>query len=250
MGAGPDIALVGPGEYELVVEQARFDDWLRRLESAELIAFDTETTSIDSMRAEIVGVSFAVEPKVAAYVPVAHDYAGAPRQLARDRVLAALKPLLEDAKKPKVGQHAKYDMNVLSTAGIQVRGIAHDTMLESYVLNSTASRHDMDTLARRHLDYQTIHFEDVAGKGAKQILFSQVDLDNAGPYAAEDADITLRLHQAMWPKLQAEPKLESVYRDIEIPLVPVLARMEQTGVTSMSTPCAGRAASWPSACTS
>ena len=230
MGAGPDGALVGPGEYELVVEQARFDDWLRRLESAELIAFDTETTSIDSMRAEIVGVSFAVEPKVAAYVPLAHDYAGAPRQLDRAMVLAALKPLLEDANKPKVGQHAKYDMNVLSTAGIQVRGIAHDTMLESYVLNSTASRHDMDTLARRHLDYQTIHFEDVAGKGAKQILFSQVDLDTAGRYAAEDADITLRLHRAMWPKLQAEPKLESIYRDIEIPLVPVLARMEQTGV--------------------
>jgi DNA polymerase-1 len=228
--AGIDPALTGSGEYELIVDQERFDHWLHALESAPLIAFDTETTSIDSMRAEIVGVSFAIEPKRAAYVPLAHDYPGTPKQLDRSIVLAALKPLLEDAHKAKVGQHAKYDINVLSNAGITVRGIAHDTMLESYVLNSTASRHDMDTLAKRHLGYDTIHYEDVAGKGAKQIPFSQVDIDTAARYAAEDADITLRLHQAMWPKLEAEPKLAAVYRDIEIPLVPVLARMEQHGV--------------------
>ena len=218
------------GNYELIVDQARLDHWLDRLAQAELIAFDTETTSLDSMRAQIVGVSFAVEAGSAAYVPLTHDYPGVPAQLDRERVLAALKPLLEDAAKAKVGQHAKYDMNVLSTAGIQMRGVRHDTMLESYVLNSTSSRHDMDTLALSHLGYQTIHYEDVAGKGAKQISFSQVDLDTASRYAAEDADITLRLHQVLWPKLEAEARLAAVYSDIEIPLVPVLARMEQRGV--------------------
>ncbi|HPG94172.1 MAG TPA: DNA polymerase I [Dokdonella sp.] len=218
------------GNYELVVDEDRFKHWLEVLARAELIAFDTETTSLDAMQAEVVGVSFAVEARSAAYVPLAHDYPGAPPQLDRARVLAALKPMLEDAGKAKVGQHAKYDMNVLSCAGITVRGITHDTMLESYVLNSTASRHDMDSLAREHLGYQTIHYEDVAGKGARQIGFSQVDLETATRYAAEDADITLRLHQQLWPKLEAEPKLASVYRDIEIPLVPVLARMEQRGV--------------------
>ncbi|SFN60163.1 DNA polymerase I [Dokdonella immobilis] len=218
------------GVYETVLDRERLAHWLRQLESADLICFDTETTSIDSMRAEIVGVSFSVEPGSAAYIPLTHDYPGAPQQLDRNEVLGALRPLLEDKGRAKLAQHAKYDVNVLSTAGIKVAGIAHDTMLESYVLNSTASRHDMDTLARRHLDYQTIHFEDVAGKGAKQILFSQVDLETATRYAAEDADITLRLHHALWPQLEAEPKLASVYRDIEIPLIPVLARMEQTGV--------------------
>jgi DNA polymerase I len=222
--------LVGEGDYELVVDPLRFEAWLQRLRDADLISFDTETTSIDAMRAEIVGVSFAVETRQAAYVPLAHDYPGVPAQLDRSNVLEALRPILEDRNKAKVGQHAKYDINVLSTHGITVRGIAHDTMLESYVLNSTASRHDMDTLAKRHLGYQTIHYEDVAGKGAKQIGFSQVDLDTAGRYAAEDADITLRLHRAMWPRLEAEPSLRSVYLDIEIPLVPVLARMEQRGV--------------------
>ncbi|MEO7323623.1 MAG: DNA polymerase I, partial [Dokdonella sp.] len=221
--------LSGPGNYELVTTQAQFDAWLAKLYAAELIAFDTETTSLDSMRAEIVGISFAVEPKSAAYIPLGHDYAGAPQQLARDKVLAALKPMLEDAQRAKVGQHAKYDTNVLSNAGIHVRGVAHDTMLESYVLNSTA-RHDMDTLAKRHLGIETIHYEDVAGKGAKQISFSQVDLDTACRYAAEDADITLRLHLALWPKLAAIPALKNVYEDIEMPLVPVLARMEQCGV--------------------
>jgi DNA polymerase I len=222
--------LVGEGDYELVLDAARLNVWLQRLKDADLIAFDTETTSIDAMRAEIVGISFAVETRQAAYVPVAHDYPGAPRQLDRTEVLEVLRPILEDKNKAKVGQHAKYDINVLSTHGITVRGIAHDTMLESYVLNSTASRHDMDTLAKRHLGYQTIHYEDVAGKGAKQIGFSQVDLDTARRYAAEDADITLRLHKAMWPRLEADPSLCSVYLDIEIPLVPVLARMEQRGV--------------------
>ncbi|HEY0178032.1 MAG TPA: DNA polymerase, partial [Dokdonella sp.] len=221
--------LAGPGEYELVTDADRLEAWIVKLRYADLIAFDLETTSLDPMRGEIVGVSFAIEPKAAAYVPLAHDYAGAPAQLPRDAVLAALKPILEDAARPKLGQHAKYDVNVLSAYGIEVRGVVHDTMLESYVLHSTA-RHDMDTLAKRHLDYDTIRYEDVAGKGAKQIPFSQVDLDTACRYAAEDADVTLRLHHALSPQLDAAPRLASVYRDIEIPLVPVLARMEQRGV--------------------
>ncbi|WP_440224570.1 DNA polymerase I [Dokdonella sp. MW10] len=228
--AAPTADRAHPGEYELVLDSARLDDWIARLHAAPLVAFDTETSSLDPMRAEVVGVSFAVEPGKAAYVPVAHDYAGAPAQLARDDVLARLKPLLEDPGKPKLGQHLKYDANVLAQASITVRGIAHDTMLESYVLNSTASRHDMDSLARQHLGYETIHYEDVAGKGAKQIPFSQVDLDIATRYAAEDADVTLRLHEALWPRLQQVPNLCEVYERIEIPLVPVLARMEQAGI--------------------
>ncbi|MEO6688601.1 MAG: DNA polymerase I [Dokdonella sp.] len=221
--------LSGPGHYELITTQAQFDAWLAKLHAADLIAFDTETTSLDSMRAEIVGLSFAVEPKSAAYIPLGHDYPGAPQQLARDAVLAALKPILEDEQRAKLAQHAKYDVNVLSNYGIRVRGVAHDTMLESYVLNSTA-RHDMDALAKRHLGIETIHYEDVTGKGAKQISFSQVDLDTACRYAAEDADITLRLHHVMWPKLEATPSLKAVYEGIEVPLVPALARMEQRGV--------------------
>ena len=217
-------------DYELVLSQERFDAWLVKLRNSDLIAFDTETTSLDPMRAEIVGVSFAVEPGHAAYVPVAHDYPGAPAQLPRAAVLATLKPLLEDARKPKLGQHAKYDMNVLSNYGIDVAGVRYDSMLESYVWNSSGSRHDMDTLAKKYLDADTIHYEDVTGKGAKQIPFAQVDVERAAEYAAEDADITLRLHRALWPKLEAEPKLRAVFEDIEMPLVPVLARMEQTGV--------------------
>ena len=218
------------GEYELVLTQAQFDAWLAKLRAADLIAFDTETTSLDPMRAEIVGVSFAFEPGRAAYVPVAHEYAGAPVQLKRDDVLAALKPLLEDANKYKVGQHLKYDMNVLSSYGISVRGVRYDTMLESYVFNSSGNRHDMDTSAKKYLGYDTIAYEQVTGKGAKQIPFAQVDVQRACEYAAEDADVTLRLHEAIWPKLEAAPKLKSVFADIEMPLVPVLARMEQTGV--------------------
>ena len=220
----------GEAEYELVFDEAHFARWVEKLETAALIAFDTETTSIDAMQAEIVGVSLAVEPGKAAYIPLAHDYPGAPKQLSREHVLGALKPILEDATRPKVGQHGKYDINVLSHYGVNVRGLAHDTMLESYVYNATATRHDMDSLANRYLGYTTIKYEQVAGKGAKQIPFSQVDCDTACRYAAEDADITLRLHHALWPKLEAEPSLRKVYEDIEIPLVPVLAKMERTGV--------------------
>jgi DNA polymerase-1 len=216
--------------YELVLAQPHFAEWLARLQTAALIAFDCETTSLDPMRAEIVGVSFAVEPGRAAYVPFAHDYAGVPAQLGRDNVLAALKPILENAKKDKLGQHLKYDMNVLSTYGIAVSGVRYDSMLESYVWNSSGSRHDMNTLAHKYLAVETIRYEDVTGKGARQIAFSQVDVRRAADYSAEDADITLRLHHALWPKLEGEPKLRSVFETIEMPLVPVLARMEQTGV--------------------
>jgi len=228
--AAPDASLSHAGEYELVLTEARFAAWLEKLETATLIAFDTETTSIDAMQAEIVGVSLAVEPGKAAYIPLAHDYPGAPTQLPRDHVLGALKPIFEDPRRRKVGQHGKYDINVLSHYGIELRGLAHDTMLESYIFNATATRHDMDSLAQRYLGYTTIKYEQVAGKGAKQIPFSQVDCDTACRYAAEDADITLRLHHALWPKLEAEPSLREVYQDIEIPLVPVLAKMERTGV--------------------
>ncbi|HEY9150061.1 MAG TPA: DNA polymerase I [Gammaproteobacteria bacterium] len=217
-------------DYETVFTQKRLDAWLERLQRAELFAFDTETTSLRYMEARIVGVSFAVEPGQAAYVPLAHDYPGAPDQLDRDQVLEQLKPLLEDAGKAKLGQHLKYDLNVLANHGIRLRGIAHDTMLESYVLDSTATRHDMDSLARKYLDHDTIRFEEVAGKGAKQLSFNQVAIEVAAPYAAEDADITLRLHETLWPKLQAQAGLRAVYQDIEIPLIPILAAMEQRGV--------------------
>jgi DNA polymerase-1 len=226
----PSANLSAKGDYELVTTQAQLDAWLIKLERAELIAFDTETTSLDAMQAEIVGASFAVESGHACYIPLAHDYPGAPAQLDRAATLAALKPILEDPQRPKLGQHAKYDMNVLSQYGIVVRGLKHDTMLESFVWNATATRHDMDSLASRYLGYETIKYEQVAGKGAKQISFSQVDLETARDYAAEDADITLRLHHALWPRLQGEPSLRKVYEEIEIPLVPVLARMEQRGV--------------------
>ncbi len=228
---GPGSPVPGPEvNYELVTTQAQLDAWLTKLRNAGLIAFDTETTALDPMQARLVGVALSVEPGVACYIPVGHDYAGVPQQLALAAVLDALKPILEDASRPKVGQHAKYDCNVLSNYGIGVRGIAFDTMLESYVLNPTANRHDMDTLAKRWLDVDTIHFEDVAGKGAKQISFSQVDLDTACRYSSEDADITLRLHHVLWPALQKQPALTKVFTDIEMPLVPVLARMEQRGV--------------------
>ncbi len=227
----------GPGanskstvDYQAVVTDDQFRDWLERLERADLFAFDTETTSLNYVDAEIVGVSFAVQPGEAAYVPLAHEYVGAPTQLERARVLQALKPLLEDADRAKLGQHLKYDANVLANYGIELRGIAHDTMLESYVLNSTVTRHDMDSLAERYLHRRTIHYEDVAGKGAKQIPFAQVAVEQATTYAAEDAEVTLALHRTLWPRLQAEPRLESLYRDVEIPLVPVLSRMERTGV--------------------
>ncbi len=216
--------------YDTVLTQAQLDTWLARLAQAELFAFDTETTSLDYMQAEIVGVSFAVQPGEAAYVPLAHDYPGAPDQLSRDAVLAQLKPLLEDAARPKLGQNLKYDMSVLANYGITLAGIRYDTMLESYVLNSTGSRHDMDTLALTHLDYKTVHFEDIAGKGARQITFNQIALEQASPYACEDADITLRLHHTFWPRLSAEPGLQKLFDEIEMPLVPVLSRIERNGV--------------------
>ena len=219
-----------PGSYELVTTQAAFDRWVASLKDAPLIAFDTETTGLDAMLADIVGLSLSIEPGKACYVPLSHDYPGAPVQLDRATVLAALKPIFEDASRPKLGQHAKYDMNILSRYGIVVQGLKHDSMLESYVWNATATRHDMDSLAKKYLGYETIKYEQVAGKGAKQISFSQVDLDTACRYAAEDADITLRLHHALWPKLESVPALRKVYEDIEIPLVPVLAEMEQRGV--------------------
>ena len=216
--------------YELLLGEQEFQHWLERLESAELFAFDTETTSLDYMQAELVGVSFSVAPGEAAYVPLGHDYPGAPDQLDRLRVLQALRPLLEAPGRRKLGQNLKYDMSVLARYGIELRGIAYDTMLESYVADSTATRHDMDSLAKKYLGLTTIKYEEVAGKGVKQLSFNQVPLEQAGPYAAEDADVTLRLHRALWPKLQAEPSLRRLFEETEMPLVPVLSRMERTGV--------------------
>lgn len=217
-------------EYEIILDEAHFTRWLEQLKAADSFAFDTETTSVDYMQAELVGVSFAVEVGKAAYVPVAHDYVGAPEQLSRTLVLSALKPLLEDENVAKIGQHLKYDANVLSHYDITLAGVAFDTMLESYCLNSVATRHNMDALADKYLGYKTVKFEDIAGKGAKQLTFNQIDIEQAGHYAAEDADITLRLHQAIYPKLAASKSQLSVYQDIELPLMPVLSRMEQTGV--------------------
>ena len=236
--AGPPVA-EAPSEpqYETILDQARFDAWLEKLKGAKLFAFDTETTGIDAQQAQLVGVSFAVQANEAAYVPLTHAYLDVPQQLDRDSVLRALKPLLEDPEKLKVGQHAKFDMNILANCaiggdpacGITVRGIAFDTMLESYVLNATATRHDMDSLAKKYLDYDTVSFQDIAGKGAKQLTFDQIALEQAGPYAAEDADVTLRLHLALHEQLAAVPSLLSVLTDIEMPLVPVLARIERQG---------------------
>lgn len=219
----------GP-DYHTILDEAGFEAWLEQLEQAELVAFDTETTSLDYMSAEIVGLSFAIEPGQAAYLPLAHDYPGAPTQLDREWALERISPLLEDPQRPKLGQNLKYDMSVLARHGIALRGIAHDTMLESYVLDSTATRHDMDSLALKYLAYKTIKYEEVAGKGAKQLSFNQVALEQAAPYAAEDADITLRLHQVLWPKLEAEASLKQLYQALELPLVPVLSRMERNGV--------------------
>lgn len=216
-------------DYSVITDQQELDQWLERLKSADLFAFDTETTSLRYIDAEIVGVSFAINPGEAAYVPLGHDYMGAPEQLDRDQVLEQLKPLLEDPQLAKVGQNLKYDKNVLANHGITLEGIAEDTMLESYVLNSVATRHDMDSLAMHYLGEKTISFESIAGKGAKQLTFNQIELEKAAPYAAEDADITLRLHQTLRPQLKATGKLASVYEEIDLPLVPVLSRMEQRG---------------------
>ena len=219
-----------PRDYELVLDEAAFERWLATLAAADLVAFDTETTSLDYMQARIVGVSFCIEPGRAAYVPLAHDAIDAPAQLDREAVLARLKPLLEAERPAKVGHHLKYDAHVLANHGIALGGMAYDTMLESYVWNSVATRHDMDSAAERYLGLKTITYEEVAGKGAKQIPFSQVSLERAGEYAAEDADITLRLHRTLWPAIEQEPLLKRLYEDFEQPLVPVLLRMERHGV--------------------
>ncbi len=217
-------------KYRMITDNKALDSWLDRLRAAGLIAFDTETTSLEAVRAEIVGVSFTDRDGEGAYVPLAHDYPGVPDQLPRKAVLEKLKPLLEDAKLPKIGQNFKYDLNVLANYGITLAGMRYDTMLESYVLDSTASRHDMDSLALKYLGYKTLKYEDVAGKGKHQINFSEVPLDRATAYAAEDADITFRLHRHLWPRLNATPSLVKLFDEIEMPLVPVLARMERHGV--------------------
>ena len=215
-------------QYHTILTEADFNIWLNKFKTANIIAFDTETTSIDYMRAEIVGISFAISPYEAAYIPLAHCYEGAPSQCSRNKVLALIKPLLEDPNIKKVGQHIKYDMNVLSHYHIILRGVVFDTMLASYVFNSTANRHDMDTLALKYLGEKTITFEEVAGKGAKQLCFDQVPIEKAAPYAAEDADVTLRLQQVLSAQLTKTPTLLNVFNTLEVPLIPVLARIEQT----------------------
>ena len=218
------------GEYETILEWADFDRWHKAIKSAKLVAFDTETTSLAYMEAELVGISLSIEAGKAAYIPVAHDYPGAPEQLPRDKVLEKLRPWLEDGAKKKVGHHLKYDAHILARYGIGLAGMAFDSMLESYVLNSVATRHDMDSTARYYLGRETIHYEDVAGKGAKQLTFNQIDLETAAPYAAEDADITLQLHEKLWSELGKTETLKKVYTQIEQPLVPVLLAMEESGV--------------------
>lgn len=217
-------------EYDIILDKASFNVWLEKLSAAELFAFDTETTSVNYMKAKLVGLSFCIEAGKAAYVPLTHDYIDAPEQLDLDWVLEQLKPLLESETCCKVGQNLKYDANVLSHYNIAMQGIAFDTMLESYCLNSVATRHNMDALAEKYLAYKTVHFEDIAGKGAKQLTFNQIEIEKAGHYAAEDADITMRLHQAIYPQLAKVSSQHSVFTDIEMPLLPVLARMEQHGV--------------------
>ena len=215
--------------YAAVLAMSDLDEWVAKAAQAPLVAFDTETTSLDYMRAELVGLSIAVAPGEAAYIPLGHRYPGAPEQIDRDAALARLRPWLESAA-PKLGHHAKYDIHILENCGIAVGGLAHDSMLESYVLNSTATRHDMDSVAVKYLGLETVKYEEVVGKGAKQITFDQVDIETATRYAAEDADVTLRLHAALWPRLEKNPELQRVYTEIEMPLVPVLERMEHTGV--------------------
>ena len=217
-------------DFDTVLTWRAFDDWHEEITSAVLVAFDTETTSLNYMEAEIVGLSRCVRPGKAAYIPLAHDYPGAPDQLPRDEVLAKLKKWLEDPERSKVGHHLKYDAHVLARHDIALAGMAFDSMLESYVLNSVATRHDMDGTARHYLGVETIHYEDVAGKGAKQLTFNQVDLEQAAPYAAEDADVTLRLHNKLWKELGKTPSLKKVYQEIEQPLVPILLAMEESGV--------------------
>ncbi|HFQ5099365.1 TPA: DNA polymerase I [Vibrio vulnificus] len=223
-------ANIDRSQYQTIFDQATFDIWLDKLKASELFAFDTETDSLDYMVANLVGLSFAVAEGEAAYVPVAHDYLDAPEQLDRDWVLAQLKPLLEDDTKAKVGQNLKYDASVLARYGIEMKGIKHDTMLASYVYNSVGGKHDMDSLALRFLQHSCISFEQLAGKGKNQLTFNQIDLNEAAVYAAEDADVTLRLHNRLFANIEQDEKLNAIYQEIEVPLVPVLSRMERTGV--------------------
>ncbi len=226
----PEVETTPDRNYETVLDWPAFDAWLEKINNADLVAVDTETTSLDYMAAEVVGLSLSVATGEAAYIPVAHDYPGAPDQLPRTEVFEKLKDFLENPKQNKVGHHLKYDAHVLARHGIQLQGMAFDSMLESYVLNSVATRHDMDSVARLYLGRETIHYEDVAGRGTKQLTFNQIDLDTAAPYAAEDADITLQLHETLWSKLGDIESLRGVYVDIEQPLVPILLEMEETGV--------------------
>ncbi|MGR4051848.1 DNA polymerase I [Kosakonia cowanii] len=230
--AEPDIptATLSAESYVTILDEETLQSWIGKLRSAALFAFDTETDSLDNISANLVGISFAIEPGVAAYVPVAHDYLDAPDQIPRDRALELLKPLLEDEKLLKVGQNLKYDRGVLENYGIELRGIAFDTMLESYVLNSVVGRHDMDSLSQRWLKHKTVTFEEIAGKGKNQLTFNQIALEEAGHYAAEDADVTLQLHLAMWPELQQHAGPLNVFQSIEMPLVPVISRIERNGV--------------------
>lgn len=216
--------------YETILTEQQLDDWIKKLKNADLFAFDTETTSLNYIDARIVGVSFAIQAGKAIYIPFAHDYVGAPTQLNREDVLQKLKPILENPQQKKIGQNIKYDMEVLANHGINLQGIGYDTMLESYIIDSSINKHDMDSLALKYLGWRTIHFEDVAGKGVKQIPFNQVPIPNAATYAAEDADVTLQLHQKLWPKLSAIPGLKSIFEDIEIPLISVLTHIERNGV--------------------
>lgn len=217
-------------QYETILDQQAFNTWLDKLKAADVFAFDTETDNLDYMVANLVGVSFATEEGIAAYVPVAHDYLDAPQQLERDWVLEQLKPILEDDAQAKVGQNLKYDASVLARYGIEMKGIKHDTMLASYVYNSVGGKHDMDSLALRFLQHSCISFEQIAGKGKKQLTFNQIELEQASPYAAEDADVTLRLHNRLLANIEQDEKLKTIYEEVEVPLVPVLSRIERTGV--------------------
>lgn len=217
-------------QYDCILTEAELDAWIAKLKQADLMAVDTETTSLDYMVAELVGISFAVEAGKAAYLPLTHDYVGAPTQIDKTVALEKLRPLLEDPKLKKVGQNLKYDISILANAGIKLQGVAFDTMLESYVFNSVASRHDMDGLALKYLGHKNISFEEIAGKGAKQLTFNQIPLETAAPYAAEDADITLRLHQHLWPRLEKEAELAAMFTEVELPLIQVLSDIERQGV--------------------
>lgn len=222
--------MIDRSNYETILDEASFNAWLEKLKASEVFAFDTETDSLDYMVANLVGLSFATEEGVAAYVPVAHDYLDAPQQLDCDWVLEQLKPILEDDAQAKVGQNLKYDMSVLARYGIEMKGIKHDTMLASYVFNSVGGKHDMDSLALRFLQHSCISFEQIAGKGKKQLTFNQIELGEASPYAAEDADVTLRLHNRLMENIEQDEKLKAIYEEIEVPLIPVMSRIERTGV--------------------